>query len=178
MPFGLPQEILYVGLLFALVVAKVLQRWRLLSAITSIGLGAAAGLGSGPSTATPPSSCWPLASSPCSCSPASRRTSTTWGCRRRQHVVVMGVALAGVAWGAGALFGLAWRPALLVALALLTPSTGFILDSLAAMGLRSRERFWVKSKAIATEIIALGVLFVLQSRSLERFAVASSSWRR
>ena len=57
-------------------------------------------------------------------------------------------------------FDLAVRPALLFALALFTPSTGFIFDSLHGFGLSDEERFWVKSKAIASELIALGVLFV------------------
>ncbi|MEO6599513.1 MAG: cation:proton antiporter [Polyangiaceae bacterium] len=63
--------------------------------------------------------------------------------------------------------GLALRPAMLFALALLTPSTGFILDSLNGSGLTTEERFWVKSKAIASELVALGVLFLtLQSSNL------------
>jgi Kef-type K+ transport system membrane component KefB len=42
------------------------------------------------------------------------------------------------------------------------------------MGLRDRERFWVKSQAIASEFVALAVLFVvLQSTSVRRLAVAS-----
>ena len=64
---------------------------------------------------------------------------------------------------------LAWRPAVLVALALLTPSTGFILDSLATLEISERERFWVKSKAVATELVALAALFVtLPSTSAAR----------
>jgi Kef-type K+ transport system membrane component KefB len=67
------------------------------------------------------------------------------------------------------------RPATLLALALLTPSTGFILDSLPGLGLTSQERFWVKSKAIATELVALGAMFViLQSRSLGGLGTASA----
>lgn len=56
--------------------------------------------------------------------------------------------------------GLEARAALLFALALFTPSTGFILDSLHGFGLTTEERFWVKSKAIASELVALGVLFL------------------
>ena len=56
--------------------------------------------------------------------------------------------------------GLEARAALLFALALFTPSTGFILDSLHGFGLTAEERFWVKSKAIASELVALGVLFL------------------
>jgi Kef-type K+ transport system membrane component KefB len=69
--------------------------------------------------------------------------------------------------------GLAVRAAVLVALALATPSTGFILDSLGGYGLSARERFWVKSKAISTELVALAVLFVvLQSDDSSRFGLS------
>jgi Kef-type K+ transport system membrane component KefB len=62
----------------------------------------------------------------------------------------------------------------LVALALVTPSTGFILDSLGALGVTERERFWIKSKAIATELLALVVLFVtLRSATIWELAVST-----
>lgn len=179
MPFGLPQEILYVGLLFALfVVPKVLQRWRLPSAITSVGLGALAGIGFGLFAGD--TTIQLLASFGIVSLFLFAGLEVDFDEFREgravliQHIAVRIIALAGVAWAATRMFGLAWRPATLVALALLTPSAGFILDSLAAMGLRDQERFWVKSKAISTEIVALVVLFVvLQSTSLERLALAS-----
>ncbi len=179
MPFGLPQEILYVALLFALfVVPKLLQRFRLPSAITSLGLGAAAGLGFGLFGGD--TTIQLLASFGIVSLFLFAGLEVDFDELREgrtvlvQHVAVRIIALAGVAWAVTRMFGLGWRPATLVALALLTPSAGFILDSLAAMGLRDRERFWVKSKAISTEIVALTVLFVvLQSTSLERLAVAS-----
>jgi Kef-type K+ transport system membrane component KefB len=63
----------------------------------------------------------------------------------------------------------------LVALALLTPSAGFILDSLPRFGITDRERFWVRSKVIATELVALAVLFVaLQSTTWTRLAAATA----
>ncbi|MEZ4818929.1 MAG: hypothetical protein R3A45_03160 [Bdellovibrionota bacterium] len=40
-------------------------------------------------------------------------------------------------------------------MAILTPSTGFILDSLNALQMDQEEKFWIKTKAIATEIVAL-----------------------
>lgn len=83
-----------------------------------------------------------------------------------QHVLIQALTLAATAAALGATLALELRPALLVALALLTPSTGFILDSLDGYGLPDRARFWIKSKAIATELVALAVLFfVLQSTS-------------
>jgi Kef-type K+ transport system membrane component KefB len=91
-----------------------------------------------------------------------------------EHVAAQVVLLAGVA--ALLIFAspLDWRAGMLVALALVTPSTGFILDSLAGWGLNEQERFWVRSKAIATELIALAILFVvLQSTSASRLGTAA-----
>jgi Kef-type K+ transport system membrane component KefB len=71
-------------------------------------------------------------------------------------------------------FGLGLRAALLFALALFTPSTGFILDSLHQLGLTDEERFWVKSKAIASELVALGVLFVtIQSSAIGTLSLSA-----
>jgi Kef-type K+ transport system membrane component KefB len=74
------------------------------------------------------------------------------------------------------LFGLPWQVAALVALAVLTPSTGFILDTLSQLGLTDEERYWVTIKAVGGELLALAVLFaVLQSDSLQSLALASSA---
>jgi len=63
--------------------------------------------------------------------------------------------------------------ATLLALALLTPSTGFILDSIELLGLAPPEKRWIKSKAIATELLALLVMFgVLQSTTLARMGTS------
>ena len=63
--------------------------------------------------------------------------------------------------------------AALISIALLTPSTGFILDSLRSLNLSPGSQFWIKSKAIAAEIIALAVLFVvLQSLNASKFALS------
>ncbi len=179
MPFGLPQDILYVALLFALfVVPKLLQRWRLPSAITSLALGAAAGMGFGLFGGD--TTIQLLAGFGIVSLFLFAGLEVDFDELRNQrgllvrHVSLRLVALFGVAWAATVMFGLAWRPAMLVSLALITPSTGFILDSLGAMGLGDREQFWVKSKAISMEIVALVVLFfVLQSTSLGRLAFAS-----
>jgi len=70
--------------------------------------------------------------------------------------------------------GVTWQAATLIALALLTPSTGFILDTLGRLGLSADERFWVTVKAIGGEVLALLVLFaVLQSDSTEHLAWSS-----
>jgi len=91
-----------------------------------------------------------------------------------QHVTVQLVLLA-VGTGVVVLTtGLAPRAAMLFSLALFTPSTGFILDSLGGLGLSDEERFWVKSKSIASELVALGVLFVtIQSASPTKLGLSA-----
>jgi Kef-type K+ transport system membrane component KefB len=71
---------------------------------------------------------------------------------------------------------LGWQASVLLALALLTPSTGFILDTLERLGLDEEERFWVTSKAIAGEMLALAALFVvLQTGDATQFAASSAA---
>jgi len=77
------------------------------------------------------------------------------------HLLIRSATLVSVAWLAWHYAGLSWQAAGLLALALLTPSTGFIMDSLAQLGLTEEERFWVTSKAIAGELLALVAMFVV-----------------
>lgn len=90
-----------------------------------------------------------------------------------QHLLLQ-VALIGIgAFACISIFGFNARAAALYSLALLTPSTGFILDSLPQFGLSKSAEFWVKSKAIATELVALVLLlFVVQSESLQTLALS------
>jgi Kef-type K+ transport system membrane component KefB len=67
-----------------------------------------------------------------------------------QHLVIRVLLLALATEALTRWLDIALRAAVLVALALLTPSTGFILDSLHRFGLSAEERLWVRSKAIAT----------------------------
>jgi Kef-type K+ transport system membrane component KefB len=174
-------ELMYVALLFALfVVPRVLQRWRLPSAITSLALGAAAGIGfglfAGDQTIQLLSSFGIVSLflfAGLEVDGAALR-----GAARTllQHLAIRIALFLVVTLGAAALLGLEVRPAALVALALLTPSTGFILNSLSGFGLSADERAWVKSKAIATELLALAVLFVvLQSASVGRLVLAAAA---
>lgn len=77
------------------------------------------------------------------------------------HLAIRSASLTGAAWLAWRYAGLSWQAAGLLALALLTPSTGFIIDSLGRLGLGDDERFWVTNKAIAGELLALAALFVI-----------------
>lgn len=174
---AVPEDIAFVILLFALfVIPKALQRYRIASAVTSLLMGAVAtALGFFHNDPT-------------------LHLLSTFGIvalflfagleidgheLRRQasplivHGIVWSVLLAIGAAVAVYMFGFEVRPALLIALALLTPSTGFILSSLAGFGLLDAERFAVKTYAISSELLALTALFfVLQSTSVTHLAIA------
>lgn len=91
-----------------------------------------------------------------------------------QHLVIWAVTLAGTTAVIVRALDLSTTNALLVALGLVTPSTGFILDSLDRFGLTPAERRWTKSKAIAVEMVALIVMFgALQSASPRQLAVST-----
>ena len=177
-PTAIPPELDYVLLLFALfVVPRVLQRYRLPAAVTSVALGIAAGIGLGLFTRDPTVrllaalgivSLFLFAGLEVDFVEL-RREARVLG----QHITIGLAALLAAAglvhWG----LALPWRPAMLVGLALLTPSTGFILDSLPSLGVSEQERFWIKSKAVATELVALAVLFVtLQSSTAQRLSTS------
>jgi Kef-type K+ transport system membrane component KefB len=173
-----PKDLSYVLLLFVLFVApRFLQRYRLPSAVTSLALGAAA-------TALE----------------LFQHDETigllaTFGIVALflfagldvdveelrpdlrvliQHLVIWIATLAGLAALIASLFQLSPRTSALVALGLVTPSTGFILDSLELFGLSNGEKRWTKSKAIASELLALIVMFVaLQSTSARQLTLST-----
>jgi Kef-type K+ transport system membrane component KefB len=90
------------------------------------------------------------------------------------HLGVRSVFLALAVWIAVHYFKIQWQFASLLALALFTPSTGFILDTLPHSGLDEDERKEVSIRAIAREILALLVLFVVsQSSSMQHLAISS-----
>lgn len=176
---GIPPELDYVLLLFALfVVPRMLQRYRLPGAVTSIALGAAAGMGLGLFTEDATVgllatlgivSLFLFAGLDVDSAELRREARVLI-----QHLVIGIAALVGTAVLVHAVFALPWRPAVLVGLALLTPSTGFILDSLPSLGVSDLERFWIKSKAVATELVALAVLFVtVQSTTTRRLSMSA-----
>jgi len=179
-PFEIPSDLTYVGLLFALfVVPKAFQRYRIPSAITSLGLGAAAGASGfvGPTDTV--------------------QLLATFGIvalflfagleidggelRRDAHVLIQyGVIwlalVVGTTYAASRVLELGLRPSALLALAVLTPSTGFILSSLEGFGLHADEAAVVKRKAITAELLSLTALFVtLQSMSVGHMVIATGA---
>ena len=167
--------ILIVGLF---IVARVLQRLRLPAAITSVAIGALLGIGFGMfrEDATLPL----LATLGIVTLFLHAGLDVDIGELRSNARVlashlVLQIALLSIGTIAASLvFGLDTRPALLVALAVLTPSTGFILDALPSLALDADAQRWVKTKAIASEIFALLALFVaVHSTSVVGLASAS-----
>ncbi|HVX87293.1 MAG TPA: cation:proton antiporter [Gemmatimonadales bacterium] len=175
----LPTDLLYVALLFVLfVVPRYLQRFRLPSAITSlfIGVGAAwLGVLEHDRTVELLSTFGIVALFLFAGLDVDLEELRPDLRPLLQYLAIWAATLGGVAWVVVRATGLPTPTALLVALGLVTPSTGFILDSLDRFGLGPEERRWVKSKAIAVEILALLVLFgVLQSSSWRQFGESSA----
>jgi len=179
--FGASPEVAYVVLLFLLIVVpRILVRWKVPTAITSLTLGAAAGMGLGifvgdntvQLLAT-------LGISALFLFAGLEVDVHELAARRRvlvQHILIRVVALPLSAWVVESLTGLSWRASLLFVLALFTPSGGFILDSLASWPLTGDQRGWVRSTTIATELVSLMVLFfVMQSGSLGQFVLGTTA---
>jgi Kef-type K+ transport system membrane component KefB len=90
-----------------------------------------------------------------------------------QHVIISLAMIALVTYGLIHFFAMNFQVAGLISLALLTPSCGFILDSLDSFGLTEQEKYWVKFKAIATEIVSLFFMFfLLQSGSVKTLSLS------
>lgn len=173
----IPDQLLFIGLLFALfLVPKLLQRFRIPAAVTALLMGAAAtALGLFPEDPT-------LA------------LLSTLGITAlflfagleidadelRQNIRPL--ALHGAIWtalaiatgiAAAIILDVSPRTAALLALAIVTPSTGFILSTLSTFGLAPAEQRSVRIYAVGSELIALTALFfVLQSTSPSRLALA------
>jgi Kef-type K+ transport system membrane component KefB len=159
-------ELIYLLVIFVLlVVPRALQRWKIPAPLTCLALGIVAMLVFGEAFRDPAlglaatlgiASLFLFAGLEVDL-PALRRG--VWPLV--VHLAVRAVLLVATGWLAWTYAGLSWQAAGLLALALFTPSTGFIIDTLGRLGLNEDERFWVTSKAIAGEILALALLFVL-----------------
>jgi len=91
-----------------------------------------------------------------------------------RYLVVRLLAVACFAALAMYALDLRWQAATLLTLAVLTSSTGFIIDSLDRFDMDAQERFWVTNQAIAGELLALGLMFVvLQADSPQALATST-----
>ncbi|MCC7124354.1 MAG: cation:proton antiporter, partial [Acidobacteria bacterium] len=180
-PVGPSTELAYVALLFLLIVLpRLLVRWKVPTAITALALGAVSGMGFG--LFTDDATVQLLATLGISALFLFAGLEVNTGellARRRvlgQHVAIRLIALPLMAWPLVTWAGLSWRMALLSVLAVITPSAGFILDSLASWPLTPDQRGWVRAKTIATEIVSLLTLFfVMQSASIVQFAAGTAA---
>lgn len=90
-----------------------------------------------------------------------------------QHIGLKVVALVILTFAIMRVLNLDDRMGLLLALALITPSTGFIIDSLDSMKIADDTRHWVKSKAIAAELVAISIMFfALQSQTTKDLSIS------
>jgi Kef-type K+ transport system membrane component KefB len=81
-----------------------------------------------------------------------------------------------VGYGMHLYFDIGFRPAMILSLGLMTPSTGFILNSLKGVDLTMREVRWVRSKAISKELVAILLLFfILQTESWKQFLISTTA---
>ncbi|MFT3896945.1 MAG: cation:proton antiporter [Thermomonas sp.] len=160
------RESIYLALVFGLlVIPRILQRWKIPAPLTCLAIGIGTMLAWGDKTQDPVvallstlgiSSLFLFAGLEVDLRALRRRL---WPLL--VHLLLRACTLAALTWLGWRYAGMDWQVAGLIALALLTPSTGFILDTLDRLGLDEGERFWVTNKAIAGELLALAALFVV-----------------
>lgn len=78
-----------------------------------------------------------------------------------RYLCVRAIAIVGAAAVAVYALVMPWQAAVLLALAVLTSSTGFIIDSLDRLDLDAEERFWITNQAISGELLALATMFIV-----------------
>ena len=178
---AIPQDVALLLLIFALVVLpRMLQRYRIPAPLASFGLGMAATLFVGGLTLDSTlallstlgiSSLFLFAGLEVELSDFRRGR---WPLIR--HIFLRAFNLTLVTYGLTHFFDFSWQASVLLSLAVLTPSAGFILDTLPGLDLDEEERFWIRMKAISGELFALIVLFgVLQSESAATLAWSSAA---
>lgn len=174
----LTPEIQYVLVIFGLfIVSRYIQRYKLPSAITCLGLGVLFGMELGIFQEKETVKVFAVLGIVAMFLFAGMEIKfeelRKAGSVIVQHLVIQAISITGASYIIIRALELQLRPALLIALAVMTPSTGFILDSLPGLPVSDDERFWIKSKAIATEILALLILFfILQSASISTMATS------
>lgn len=156
-----------------LLVPRLLQRLRIPAAVTAFGLGLAAGPGTGILVGDPVVSLLGTLGIVSIFLLAGLDVdfgALRFDARRTvQHVAIRVALVAAGAWAFAAGGGIDPRAAAVAALAVLTPSGGFVLDSLPSLGLFADEVKLVRAKVVATQVVAFALLVV---------TAPSSSWER
>ena len=179
---GLGTNLVYLALIFALIVIpRALQRFRLPAPLTSVALGLAAATLLGATSHDPVltllstlgiSSLFLFAG-------LEVDLQSLWRGRwpLLAHLVLRSAVIGGATVLAMRYGKYPWNTATLLALAILTPSTGFILESLPSLGLDKDECQWVRLKAIGGEILALLALFIVLQADSIPIALRRTDWR-
>ena len=175
------RELVYVGLIFGLLVLpRALQRYKIPAPLSSFGLGMAAALMLDANNDNGTlsllsilgiSSLFLFAGLEIDLIGMRRAAGTLF-----VHLGIRTLNISAITFAFMHFLSIPWQKASLISLALMTPSTGFILESLGRLGLGEQEQFWVTTKAIGGEMVALIVLFiVLQSDSMDKLAWSSGA---
>jgi len=175
------RELVYVGLIFGLLVLpRALQRYKVPAPLSSFGLGMAAALMLDANSDNGTlsllsilgiSSLFLFAGLEIDLIGMRRAAGTLF-----VHLGIRTLNISAITFAFMHFLSIPWQKASLISLALMTPSTGFILESLGRLGLGEQEQFWVTTKAIGGEMVALIVLFiVLQSDSMDKLAWSSGA---
>ena len=173
----MPNDLSYIVLLFVLfVLPRLLQRFRLPAAITSLLLGiAAGGLGLFEHDATLGllSSLGIVALFLFAGLEVDVEDFRPGARVLAQHLVIWVLTLLATTTATIAIFHVSLRAGVLLALSIITPSTGFILDSLDRFGLTTSEKHWTKAKAVSSELVALALMFIaLRSGSVQELGLS------
>lgn len=91
-----------------------------------------------------------------------------------EHMLIRFLLLFGASLLMAHFLNLGFVSASLLSLALFTPSTGFILDNLKHSPFPTQTKLWIRLQAIAGEIVALVLMFVLM-RSKSAYELSTSS---
>ncbi len=80
-----------------------------------------------------------------------------------------------IAFGISKYFALPFQESFIYSLGIFTPSAGFILNSLSSFEMGGDQEYWIKSKAISKELIAIILLFfALQGGDLKSLLISSA----
>lgn len=90
-----------------------------------------------------------------------------------KHIITSFIIIVASAYALSLAFDLSFRISMILSLGLNTPSTGFILNSINGFKLTDQQKYWIRSKAIAKEVLALVILFfALQSESMGQLSIS------
>lgn len=90
-----------------------------------------------------------------------------------KYILKSTVALLLVSWGISDYFDLNYQNSLILTLGILTPSAGFIINSLHSFDMTKDHEYWIKSKAISKELVAIILMFIaLQINDLKAMAIS------